>query len=144
MLFGTSFDYGVRKNFDLATRAVALLDNVELLEIKNINREKVNLLMNACDLMLLTSFFEGSPQVVKEAMACNCPIVTTDVGDVREVIGNTEGCYITTYEPEDVAAKIILALEFGKRTNGRERMGAYENSVIADRIIGIYKEVLGR
>ncbi|NVO03693.1 MAG: glycosyltransferase family 4 protein [Bacteroidetes bacterium] len=144
VLYGTSFDYGVRKNYKLAVNAIANIENVELLEIKNVNREKVNLLMNACDVLLMTSFFETGPQVVKEAMACNCPIVTTDVGDVREVIGDTEGCYITSYEPEDVAAKIKLALEFGKRTNGRERMGAYENSVIADRIIEIYREVLGR
>ena len=144
VVFGTSFDYGIRKNYDLAVKTIVSIENVELLEIKNINREKVNLLMNACDLLLMTSFFETGPQVVKEAMACNCPIVTTDVGDVREVIGDTKGCYISSYEPEDVAEKIKLALEFGKRTNGRERMGIYENSVIADKIIGIYREVLGR
>jgi glycosyltransferase involved in cell wall biosynthesis len=144
VVFGTSFDYGIRKNYDLTLKAIEILENVELLEIKNINRENVNLLMNACDLLLMTSFFETGPQVVKEAMACNCPIVTTDVGDVRDVIGDTEGCYISSYEPEDVAEKIKLALEFGKRTNGRERMGVYENSVIADKIIGIYREVLGR
>jgi glycosyltransferase involved in cell wall biosynthesis len=142
VLFGTSFDYGIRKNYDLAAKAIALIEDVELIEIKNINRDKVNLLMNACDVLLMTSFFETGPQVVKEGMACNCPIVTTDVGDVREVMGDTEGCYITTYEPEDVAEKIKMALEFGKKTKGRERMGVSENSVIADKIIDVYKQVM--
>jgi len=53
-------------------------------------------------------------------MACNLPIVSTDFGDVKEVIGNTEGCYITSFDPKDVAEKIGMALDFGKRTNGRE------------------------
>ena len=75
--------------------------------------------------MILTSFSEGSPQIIKESMACNCPIVSTDVGDVRDVIGETEGCYICSYDPKDVADKIKLALTYSEekgRTNGRKRI----------------------
>jgi teichuronic acid biosynthesis glycosyltransferase TuaC len=72
-------------------------------------------LLNAADLLLLTSLTEGSPQVIKEAMACNCPIVATDVGDIREIIGYTDGCYITTFKPSDVAVKIQAAFLLGKK-----------------------------
>ena len=54
-------------------------------------------------------------------MACNCPIVCTDVGDVRWVIGGTEGCYIASFEYEDVAEKIRMAINFANRTTaGKE------------------------
>ena len=58
---------------------------------------------------------EGSSNVIKEAMACNCPIVTTDAGDAKWVIGNTAGCYVSTFEPEDVADKIKQALSFSQK-----------------------------
>jgi glycosyltransferase involved in cell wall biosynthesis len=77
-------------------------------------------------------------------MACNLPIVSTDVGDVKEIIGNTEGCYITSYDPKEVAEKIKIAFEFGKRTNGRERLIklGLDSDTIAKRIIHVYKQVL--
>jgi teichuronic acid biosynthesis glycosyltransferase TuaC len=92
--------------------------------------------------VLLTSLWEGSPNVIKEAMACNTPIVSTDVGDVKEIIGKTEGCFITSFDPEDVSDKIKKALEFGKRTTGREDIKHLESGVVAKRIIAIYKNVL--
>ena len=75
-------------------------------------------------------------------MACNCPIVSTDVGDVKEVIGKTEGCYITSFDPKDVAEKIKMALDFGKRTNGRNHIKHLEINNIAKKIINVYEHVL--
>ena len=75
-------------------------------------------------------------------MACNCPIVSTDVGDVKEVIGNTEGCYICSYDTGVVADKIKLALNFGKRTNGRKKIKHLDQKIIAQKIIGVYNKVL--
>jgi len=120
------------------------ISDTELLELKGYNRNQVSLLMNACDVILITSFSEGSPQVIKEAMACNLPIVSTDVGDVKEVIGNTEGCYITSFDPKDVAEKIKMALDFDKRTNGRERIKklGLDSESIAMEIIKLYKNVI--
>jgi len=144
ILFSSGFDNKI-KNYPLAKSAVEKLNNkVELLELKNFSRSEVNLHINACDLLLMTSFSEGSPQVVKEAMACNCPIVSTDVGDVKEVIENTKGCYITSFEPEDVAEKIKLALDFGKRTNGRQRIIdlGLDSNTIAKKIFDIYTNIL--
>jgi len=143
ILFASSFDR-IEKNYPLAKKAINLLGDAILIELgQGYSVYKINQFYNACDVLLLTSVREGSPQVIKEAMACNCPIVSTDVGDVKDVIGNTEGCYITSYDPEDVAEKIKKAIAFGKRTRGRNNIQHLESSVIADKIIEVYKKVLG-
>jgi glycosyltransferase involved in cell wall biosynthesis len=131
-----------RKNFPLVEKALQRLSDVELLSPFPVLVEKVPLYLNTADVLVLTSFKEGSPNVIKEAMACNCPIVSTDVGDVREVIGSTMGCYITSFEPEDVAEKLKLALAFGQRTDGRDNIKHLENGIIAEKISKIYESVV--
>lgn len=141
ILFCSQFDNPV-KNFTLAREALKLLPSMRVEEIVHRTRDEVNLLINGASLVLLTSFSEGSPNVIKEAMACNCPIVSVDVGDVKEVIRNTDGCFITSYEPADIADKIKLALAFGRRTKGRERIGHLESSIIARKVIEAYYSTL--
>lgn len=141
ILFCSQFDNPI-KNFDLVRKVLKLLPPIKILEIANRTRDEVNLLINGSSLVLLTSFSEGSPNVIKEAMACNCPIVSVDVGDVKEVIGNTEGCYLTSYDPMDIADKIKSALAWGKRTQGRAKINHLESSIIANKIIEIYKKVV--
>jgi len=132
------------KNFKLANEAVALLpfSNVELSVIYNLKQEDLVHYYNAADCLILTSFHEGSPNVIKEAMACNIPIVSTDVGDVKDVISKTNGCFISSFEPNDVADKIQKAFEYDKRTTGREDIKHLESSIVAKKIINIYKIVL--
>jgi len=142
ILFSSRFNNPV-KQFSLAKSAVGKLNmQIEILELSNKTRSEVNLLLNACDVALLTSKSEGSPQFIKEAMACNCPIVSTDVGDIKNIIGNTEGCYLTTFEPQDIANKIKSAINFGKRTNGREKIMHFDNKLISGKIVEVYKRVL--
>lgn len=143
ILFSSSFDRK-EKNFFLAKKALDSLEqSFSIIELgKSYSREYLNLLYNVADVFLLTSFTEGSPQTIKEAMACNCPIVTTDVGDIKEIISDTEGCFMTSFDPADVADKIKLALDFGKRTNGREKIKHLDNKLIAEKILEVYKEVL--
>lgn len=132
------------KNFKLVKDAYELLDKekVELNVVSNVPNELIPYYMNAADVLVLSSLWEGSPNVIKESMACNCPIVSTDVGDVKEVFGDTEGCFITSYDAKETAEKIQKALDFGKRTEGRKNID-YLNSVsIAQKIIKIYKKVL--
>lgn len=143
VLFAGAFDNKV-KNSRLAKDAVARLDAVRLIELKGYKREEVVILMNAVDCSLMTSYSEGSPQFIKEAMACNCPIVSVDVGDVKEVIEGVENCYLASYDAKDIAEKLKIVLANGQRTNGREKileMGLDSESV-AKRIVGIYNQVL--
>lgn len=141
ILFASSFDRTV-KNYPLAEQAVEQLEDVvELQELKDKTREEVCLMVNASDLMLMTSFSEGSPQIVKEAMACNIPVVTTNVGDVEEIIGTTPGCYITSFEPKDVAAAVRKALQFSGRTNGRKMTGRFDNDLISKQVFEVYKTI---
>jgi glycosyltransferase involved in cell wall biosynthesis len=141
VLFSSSFDNRI-KNYFLAKQAVENLnEKVQFLEIKNRTRKEVAMILNAADLLLLTSFSEGSPQIIKEAMACNCPIVATDVGDIRDVISDTAGCYITSFDYSEVASRINDALRFGQRTNGREKIQRFDNKLIASDIFDVYKKV---
>jgi|GEM_PF-72559 glycosyltransferase involved in cell wall biosynthesis len=139
-----SFFENKDKLIQLARKAMKSFPGLILMELKNRTREEVNLLINGAELLLLTSKSEGSPQTVKEAMACNIPIVSNDVGDVRNVIKDTEGTFICSYDPKDVAEKIKLALDFGKRTNGRERILklGLDNKVIAGRVLEVYQEAM--
>jgi len=143
ILFAGAFQNKV-KNAALAQASVAGIPKVTLLELKDYSREQVALLMNAVDVALMTSFTEGSPQFVKEAMACNCPVVSVPVGDVSEVLTGVEGCYISTYEPADVAEKIRLVLETGKRIEGRERIIylKLDSDSVARRILEVYNSVI--
>ena len=129
---------------------------VQLIELKGYSRDEVNALMYACDAFLMTSKTEGSPQVVKEAMACGCPIVSVDVGDVRErleVRAKREeqiedrriellpGCYVAeSREPEELAELLAKSLAFGKRTTGRDLIiqSGLTNELVAEKLVEIY------
>ena len=117
---------------------------IKLIELKGYNRNQVNALMYNCKALLMTSKSEGSPQVIKEAMACGCPIVSVDVGDVAERTSGVEGCYIVrTREPKDIAEALQKALAFEGKTNGRDRilkMGL-SNEQVAKRLVEIYESV---
>lgn len=145
ILFAGAFD-NVVKNAPLAKEAVARLqdDNVELLELKGYSREEVTLLMCAANAILITSLSEGSPQVIKESMACGCPIVSVDVGDVRERVKDVDGCYVVSVrEPQKIAEVLKKGLLFEGKTNGRERiiLDGLTNVHVASKLIKIYQDL---
>lgn len=131
------------KNATLALEAIKRSPKkINLIELKGYSREEVNLLFSASDFALMTSLMEGSPQFIKEAMACNCPIVSTRVGTVAEIINDTEGCYITSFDADEVCENISKAIYFGQRTSGREKMALYDNRIIANKIVDLYKSII--
>jgi len=144
VLFSGSFSNEV-KNPALAKEAMENVADAEFVELRGYNRKEVNLLMNAADCLLMTSHREGSPQVVKEALACGTPIVSVDVGDVKDVVSGTEGCYIAERNPDDISDKIRQALAFKGKTNGRQRIIdlGLNNELVANRLVSIYNQVLG-
>ena len=167
ILFGGGFD-NLRKNYAILRDAVERMEqapwvpveggercgNIVCLEMKGLSRAECVLRMNACDLFALPSHSEGSPQALKEAMACNCPIVATDMADVRHLLGDLPGHYILrnprpTHErwdadeksTDELVALLQEALQFNARTNGRDRileMGL-SNEQVAQRLIAIYQ-----
>lgn len=143
VLFAGTFENEV-KNASLARTVINGLPEVKLFELKGYSRKQVMLLMNAVDVVLMTSFTEGSPQFIKEALACNCPIVSVEVGDVHEVVQGVEGCFITTYDQTDVTEKLQQALEYAKRTEGRKRIFELklDSESIALRIMAVYRTIL--
>jgi len=143
VLFAGAFNITV-KNAALARSAISVLPDVEIIELNGYSRELVVQLLNAVDAVLMTSFSEGSPQIIKEALACNCPVVSVPVGDVQEMIENIPGCFITSYEPEDIADKLQQALNFGRLTEGRKKIEALglDAESVAGRILEVYKNVL--
>lgn len=157
VLFAGAFDNAV-KDPELAKSAIAFYNStftnsqspianspIELIELKGYNRDQVNALMYNCDALLMTSKTEGSPQVIKEAMACGCPIVSVDVGDVAERVSGVEGCYvIPSREPAAIAKALQQSLAFSGKTNGRQRiieMGL-SNTQVAERLMAIYKQLV--
>lgn len=143
ILFAGAFDNKV-KNAKLAQDSVSLIKNAELIELKGYTREQVTALFYAVDAFLMTSFTEGSPQVIKEAMACGCPIVSVDVGDVAERIDGLDGCYIARRNPQDIASNLQQALSLKIRTKGRERIIelGLTNDLVAKRLVEIYEDIL--
>ncbi len=134
------------KHFPLA-RAVAehLVQHdpaIELLVVYKEPQDRLALYMNACDVLVFPAFQEGSSNIVKQAMACNLPIVATDVGDVRDIIGNTPGCYICKPDMMAFAESIRAILRHGERTQGREQIRYLDRPTITPQIIQVYEKTM--
>jgi teichuronic acid biosynthesis glycosyltransferase TuaC len=134
------------KNYSLAREALEKLNDaaVNFRIVKEVDPEEMVYYYNAADLLILTSRWEGSPNVVKEAMACNLPIVATGVGDIPELIDDVRGCYLTSADPADMAAKIRMALDLHSRTEGRSKivkMGL-DSVLVARKLAALYNDII--
>ena len=133
------------KRYDLVEQAVRLaqqdVPEIEILRVAGAPRSAMPLYLNAADVLVLASHSEGSPNVVKEAMAVNLPVISVDVGDVRELGGSTEGFFLVPRRAEDVAERLVEVCRRGARTCGRDWMAAYAEEGIARRIVAVYAGV---
>lgn len=134
-----------RKNYDLAATVTSQVDDelsepVELQTVSGVPHDEMRYYMNAADALLLTSKLEGSPNTVKEAMACNLPVVSTDVGDVRTRLENVTPSAVCTSEAE-LVDRLVEVLETGERSNGRTHVETVSWDRMADEIIQVYNHV---
>jgi glycosyltransferase involved in cell wall biosynthesis len=98
--------------------------------------------LNACDVLLLTSKHEGSPTVTKEALACNLPIVSVDVGDMRRQIGSIEGCVLCEDDsPQVIASGVSSVLRSRKRVEGRKSVAQLDERLMVEKITSIYQSI---
>ncbi|THE66406.1 glycosyltransferase [Salinadaptatus halalkaliphilus] len=135
------------KDYPRARRLVRTVDNllerpVNLQVVHGVDHDRVSTYMNAADALFLTSWREGSPTSVKEAMACNLPVVATDVGDVRTRLEAVDPSSVAKSDDELVRG-LVEVLERGERSNGREAVRAVSQDAVVDRLLEIYRRAIG-
>ena len=134
------------KNFALAKQIVENLNNDKIIlkVVYDVDHKLMPIYLNAADVLLLTSKWEGSPNIVKEAMACNIPAVVTKVGDIEFLFGNIEGYYYTNPLPNRLAEKINYILDNELKPEGRQRIIDLnlDYDSFAEKLISIYLEIL--
>jgi glycosyltransferase involved in cell wall biosynthesis len=134
-----------RKRFWLARAAVerarSELGDVRLEVARGISPDRMPLLMNAADCLLLTSSIEGSPNVVKEALMCNLPVVATPAGDVRQLLEGVEPSYVCHAAEPALADALVDCLHTPRRSNGRERSSRLDAQVVAGSLLGLYGQL---
>ncbi|WP_306054403.1 glycosyltransferase family 4 protein [Natronococcus wangiae] len=132
------------KDYPRAERVVERADaNLELRTVDGVPYEEMPYYMNASDVLLVTSKREAGPMVVKEAAACNVPTVSTDVGFVREAIGDVDNCIVSDSDAE-LAAGLESVLDGDRRSNGREAIDGLSLEAMGDRLLECYRDVLER
>ncbi len=137
-----------RKNYKLAKAAIERLHAkgvfAELVVANELPQTKVVQYISASNVLILTSIHEGSPNIVKETMACNVPIVSTNVGDVFKIIGHIQGCSVCLPDPEVLAEALEQAIRHTEPTTGRADIKHLERSVVAQQVIAVYKQVIDK
>jgi glycosyltransferase involved in cell wall biosynthesis len=120
------------------------IPEAELVTVAGKPQELLNHYYNAADVLLLTSAAEGSPNVVREALACNLPVVSTKVGDVEEMLADLPNCCTAPADASALAGRVMGVLRSGKRTTSRHRVQAHSWERTSRTILEIYSRVLER
>src|SRR5262245_12069987 len=134
------------KGLDLATIAMQMvrsrIPGTELRLIENVEPNRMPLYYRAADALLCASLSEGSPNVVKEALACNLPVVSTPVGDVRERLVDVQPSAVVARDARAIGEALVQILLERKRSNGREHVANLSSENIAQRVLDVYRTVL--
>jgi len=133
------------KRFGLAREAVRRteLSDVELVALGTVPHKDMPLYMNACDALIMTSLHEGSPNVVKEALACGLPVVSLDVGDVSERITSVEGCRLCPDDhPESIGMALREVLRQRVRVDARTQLADITLNRTTERVVDVYRAAI--
>lgn len=137
-----------RKRHDLFSAAVDEANRAGLdlrpVTLEGFSRAETVLVLNAVDVVVMTSDWEGSPMAVREALACATPVVSVDVGDVRSVLAGLPGCACVERSPSALAEGIAAALAAGRPESLRERAEQTSRGAVARRVAHLYEEVAAR
>lgn len=133
--------YGLAK--EAVQQAQAQMPTIQLVSQFNRPFAEIPVWMNASDVLLVTSSSEGSPNVVKEALACNLPVVSTCVGDVEARLGGIEGCYVCQDDsPEVIARALVQALSYPIEIAGRSSVELLSLEASTQNTIAIFHQIL--
>ncbi|MEZ4840434.1 MAG: glycosyltransferase family 4 protein [Flavobacteriaceae bacterium] len=112
-------------------------DEPNILFLGEVNNDKVPQIINSVDVLVLASFFEGSPTVVKEALCCGVPILSTDVGDVKEVIESTNSGYIMERNKTSFKTGLEECF-FNIKVNTEKTKDFFSHHKMGKKTVGIY------
>lgn len=144
VLFPHSLRQRAVKRFDVAEAAIQILNThgfaARLWVINGIPQDKMPDYYRAADCLLLTSDTEGSPNVVKEAICCNRPVVSVDVGDVRRWMDLAPGCLVVSRVPDEIAMAIAQVLRSHPSVDGTVVRDQLNLNGVAQGILGVYEE----
>lgn len=142
VLFSSGFDRSI-KNYPLAKEVMSGFDpsKVELKELKGYSRKEIPIVMSASDCALVTSNSESGPLFVQEAIACQLPVVSVNVGEVENYFEGTEGNYLVTRVPSDIRSKVEFVLSGKNMVNSHQKELNFCNKSIAERVLNLYKSL---
>jgi glycosyltransferase involved in cell wall biosynthesis len=136
-----------RKNFKLAdeatARASSAIPGLRLHVAHGFEPAQVPVFMSAADALILTSLWEGSPNVVKEAMAAELPVVAVPAGDVEERLAGVSGCFVRAYDAEALGEALAEAIRHGRSPEARRAVSALSLERVAERVLDVYQGAIG-
>ena len=137
-----------QKGFALAHAAMRRLEqsipDAQLLAPERVPHAQMPDYYRAADCLLLTSRSEGSPNVVKEALACALPVVSVAAGDVQRWVDAVAGCRLVAAEPDAVMRGLREVLARRERVDASQILAQLDRQVIAQQIVEVYETTLRR
>jgi glycosyltransferase involved in cell wall biosynthesis len=135
------------KRYNLALSSVEIArrqyPSIEIITIEKQTQEQVARYLNVVNCLVLTSAHEGSPNIVKESLACNLPVISVDVGDVRERLEGVDNCHIVDANPNSIAEGILAVYHSGGRaSNGRDKIAELSMPNVAEEMNNLYNDIL--